>query len=99
MKPTKRQIKIVEHFIKKTCLQERQRLTENITHREFESHVNSNQRQILQNMKTYGFNKKDIKKIRNYYDFANVTGIDSRDVKGIDLQFYTDQLYSLLFEN
>jgi len=67
-----------------------------MTLKELEDYFYENESDIRDNMKTYGFKLKDVSKIRNYIDFATLLGVDSRDVKDIDLSQYTDTLTDLL---
>lgn len=60
--------------------------------KDLENYFYENESDIRDNMKTYGFKLKDVSKIRNYIDFATLLGVDSRDVKDVDLRQYTDTL-------
>lgn len=67
---------------------------------EFEKHINENEKEIRQNMKTYGYKSpKEIGKIRNYIDLANVLNIDSRDLRDVELSTYAATAAELLSQS
>lgn len=63
---------------------------------DLEDYFYENEDAIRDNMETYGFELRDISKIRNYMDFASVLGVDSRDVKDVDLGEYASMLAGFL---
>jgi hypothetical protein len=67
-----------------------------ISLQDLEKYIWDNEKDIRKNMKTYGFKLDRIPKMKNYIDIASLLGIDSRKVKGVDLQAYTDLIYDLL---
>lgn len=69
---------------------------DSISLQQLEKHVYSNDKDIKKNMKTYGFTVKTIKDIDNYIDLANILGIDSRDLKTVDLETYVSTVFELL---
>lgn len=71
-------------------------LTKGFSDSEFETYVYNNMRSIRDNMKRYGISMTSLYNMKNYFDFANVLGIDTRVVKDVDLQYYTLYLYDLI---
>lgn len=63
---------------------------------EFESHIIINIDDIKENMRRYGFELNEISDIRNYYDLANLTGIDSRLLQTVDLSQYSAMAQDLI---
>lgn len=57
--------------------------------KDLESYVEVNRSKILQNMKDYGFIKRDIYKMQNYRDVATLLGVDARLLKDVDLSEFT----------
>lgn len=75
---------------------EEEGLKEGFSDREFEKYVNDNKNSIRSNMETYGVKKKELKDVDNYYDVANILGVDSNYVKNIDHGYYMNFLKELL---
>ena len=87
----------IKKIIRRVIKEEKQKLRENYTIQNLESDFWDNEMRIRKNMKIYGFNSyRDIAKIRNYYDLASALGIDSRKLKDVDLQVYSETLADLL---
>lgn len=63
---------------------------------DFQDWIYDNMRQIKQNMKTYGFKKRDIKKIKNHYDLSNITDVDPDLLQSVEIEVYTQLLDDLL---
>jgi len=78
--------------------EEIQKLNESkFTLNKLEDYYYDNEDDIRDNMRVYGYKKgKDVAKIRNPYDLADVLGIDSRLVRHVDVQVYADMLGGLL---
>lgn len=56
---------------------------------ELEDHINSNISDIEKNMAYYGYDSaKQLAAIDNYYDLANVLGVDSRLLKTVEIEQY-----------
>lgn len=64
--------------------------------RDLEKYVIYNRAEILQNMKDYGFRKRDIYKMQNYIDVATLLGVDSRLLKDVDLSVYTQLISDVI---
>ena len=86
----------LEGMIIKIIKAERKKLSEIYSLQNLEKDFYQNKKDILLRMNQYGFNSKSVKNIRNYYDLATILGVDSRELKDVDLQVYSDTLYSLL---
>jgi len=71
-------------------------LEEGFTDGQFEKFVYGHESDIKDNMKTYGITKLGLTKIHNYFDFANVLGVDTNAIKNIELPYYTKFLQGLL---
>ena len=84
-------------FLDEVGEKEEESLEEGFSNRDFEKFVIANESNIKSNMETYGFKKKDLGKITNYYDFANILGVDTSAVKDIDHQYYGSTLKELLY--
>lgn len=65
---------------------------------EFENFVTKNKKDIKDNMLRYGFKKSDLGKVTNYYDFANILGVDTNAVKDIDHNYFGLVLKDLLYQ-
>lgn len=61
-----------------------------------EDHIIDNIDDIKSNMETYGWELKDIKSIRNYYDLAHLLDIDTRELQDVELRMYANTTYEIL---
>lgn len=58
---------------------------------DLENYVRANKKQILNNIKTNGY-KVNRLPIGNYYDMANILGVDSRVLQGVELEGYMEDI-------
>jgi len=63
---------------------------------DLEDYIYENIEKIKDTMSDYGWKIKDIPKMRNYYDFATLLGMDSRLLKTVDLEEYTSYAYDII---
>jgi len=63
---------------------------------DLEDYIYENIEKIKDNMSDYGWKVKDIPKMRNYYDFSTLLGLDSRLLKTVDLEEYTSYAYDII---
>lgn len=63
---------------------------------DLEKYFYDNESKILSNIKEYGWTINRLKTMTNPYDLANVLGIDSRITYDSDVNYYANQLASLL---